>query len=185
MPINKILILGPQGSGKGTQAARLSQKLKIPALSMGQLLRDEVSLGGPLGEKIFGFISVGELVPDSVALEVLKMRLQQSDAGDGYILDGYPRNIKQYETFRTFDMPTDVLVIRVPKEETLARLRNRASLENRDDDTPELIEKRLNIYEIETKPVIDIYRKLGVLREVNGLGTQDEVEASICIMLGL
>lgn len=185
MPINKILILGPQGSGKGTQASRLSQKLGIPALSMGQLLRDEVTLGGPLGEKIAEIINAGNLVSDEVALDVLKKRLQLPDAEQGYILDGYPRNIKQYEAYKTFDVPTAVLVITVPKEETMARLASRAALEGRVDDTPELIEKRLNIYEADTKPVVDIYRELGVMREVNGIGTQDEVEANIHLMLGL
>jgi adenylate kinase len=185
MAVNKILILGPQGSGKGTQATKLSQKLGIPALSMGQLLRDEVALGGELGEKIGAIINAGNLVSDEVVLEVLKKRLQQPDAENGYILDGYPRNSQQYEAFKSFDVPTAVLVISVPREETMARLASRAALEGRVDDTPELIEKRLNIYEAETKPVVDIYRGLGVLREVNGLGTPAEVEASIHLALGL
>ncbi len=185
MAINKILILGPQGSGKGTQAGRLAQKLGIPALSMGQLLRDEVALGGELAKKIADIINVGNLVPDDIALEVLKKRLKQTDAANGYILDGYPRTIAQYEAYKTFDVPTAVLVVVVPKEETMARLAGRASLEGRVDDTPEFIERRLSLYEAETKPVIDIYRKQGIIREVNGLGTPDEVEANIHLVLGL
>lgn len=171
----KILILGPQGSGKGTQAQLLSEKLNIPALSMGQLLRDEVASGSDLGKKIEAIINRGELVSDDIALDVLKLRLQKKDAENGYVLDGYPRNFAQFQTFNNFDIPTALVVITVPQEETLKRLLKRAQIEARVDDNEETILKRLAIYNNDTKPIIDEYRKLGIVNEIDGLGTIEEV----------
>lgn len=176
---HKILVLGPQGSGKGTQANILSKKLNIPALSMGQLLRDEVASGSELGQKVDEIINRGELVSDDVALEVLKVRLQKSDAEGGYILDGYPRNMAQFRTFEGFDNPTALIVVTVPTEETLNRLLKRAEIEGREDDNEETIMKRLNIYHNDTEPIIEEYRKLGVVKEIDGVGTIEEVEKRI------
>lgn len=175
----KIFILGPQGSGKGTQANLLSQKLGIPALSMGQLLRDETASGSDLGKEIQDVINRGELVSDQLALQILKGRLSREDAKDGYILDGYPRNKAQYEAFASFDAPTAVLVITVPREESVARLMRRAQIEQRPDDTKEAIERRLEIYDQETKPIIDWYRAQGIVHEINGVGSLEDVEARI------
>lgn len=181
---HKILILGPQGSGKGTQAERLAKKLGIPALSMGQLLRDEIAFGTELGKKVEGTMNAGLLVSDVDALAVLAERLKKPDAVNGYILDGYPRNAAQYDAFETFDTPTAVLVIDVPREESLMRLTKRAQAENRADDTAEVISKRLAIYENDTKPIIDRFAQKGLLRTINGLGTMDEVESAIQEALG-
>lgn len=179
----KIFLLGPQGSGKGTQALRLSQKLGIPALSMGQLLRDEVSAKSELGVLIQGFIDRGELVPDDVALSVLKERLAKPDAEKGYILDGYPRNLAQYHTFETFDVPTAVIVLNVPREESLKRLMRRAEIEGRSDDMPELINRRLEIYENDTEPVIAEYAHLGLVHMIDGLGEMEDVEKRLDLAL--
>jgi adenylate kinase len=181
----KILLLGPQGSGKGTQAVRLSQKLGIPALSMGQLLRDEVASQSELGTLIQGFINRGELVPDGIALDVLKVRLAKPDAVLGYILDGYPRNRAQYKTFETFDVPTAVIVLNVPREESLKRLMRRAEIEGRSDDTPELINRRLEIYENDTEPVIAEYAKKELVHMIDGIGEMEDVEKRIDLALHL
>lgn len=183
--IHKILILGPQGSGKGTQAQLLAEKLDLPALSMGQLLRDEVASGSDLGKKIEEIINAGNLVSDDLALDVLKARLQKNGLGQGYILDGYPRNIAQYHTFQGFDTPTALIVITIPTEETLKRLLKRAQIEGRTDDNEETIMKRLEIYHNDTEPIIEEYRKLGVVKEIDGIGTIEEVQERINQALGV
>jgi len=181
--MKKILILGPQGSGKGTQAVRISQKLHIPALSMGQLLRDEVASGSELAQKISSFIDAGHLVPDDVALDVLKTRLEKDDCEHGYILDGYPRNIDQLNVYNEFDTPTDVLVIEVPKSVSMERLSIRAEVEGRADDTPELMAERLRVYHTETEPVIEKYKNENVAHFIDGVGSMEEVEERIDVAL--
>lgn len=182
----KILILGPQGSGKGTQASLLAERLGIPALSMGALLRDEVNSGSALGKEIDAIIhGQGKLVPDQTAAEVLKRRLVQADAAGGYVLDGYPRNIAQYNVSLDIVQPSHVLLIDVPAAESLARLSKRARLEGRVDDTTELINTRLNVYENETKPILEEYRRAGVLHEVDGIGSIDEISSRIAAVLGI
>ncbi len=182
----KILMLGPQGSGKGTQANLLAARLGVPALSMGQLLRDEVKSGSALGKEIDAIIhGEGKLVPDQTAAEVLKRRLNQSDAANGYVLDGYPRNIAQYTVSLQIVQPTHVLLVDVPRVESLARLSKRAQLEGRIDDTADLINIRLEVYENETKPILQEYRRAGVLHEVDGMGSVDEVAARIANVLAV
>lgn len=195
--MHKILLMGPQGSGKGTQAGRLSEHLGIPALSMGQLLRDEIASGSELGEKFDRILRAGELVSDEDAAEMLKRRLARPDTDNGYILDGYPRNLSQYNAF-DFDKPTHVLVIEIPRGESLNRLGGRLTCRGcgkvgamsdglkpgdacdcggewyqRDDDTPEAISRRLEIYENDTAPVITKYDDL--VRHIDGVGTKDEI----------
>lgn len=182
----KILLLGPQGSGKGTQATLLAKRLGVPALSMGALLREEIASGSDLGKEIDAIINgQGRLVPDQTAAEVLKRRLAQTDVAEGYVLDGYPRNAAQYKVSLDIVTPTHVLLIDVPREETMERLSSRARLEGRVDDTPELITTRLNVYENETKPILDEYRRAGVLHEIDGIGTVEEVAARVASALAL
>ncbi len=173
--MNKILILGPQGCGKGTQAALLAQKLSIPQLSMGQLLRETAKGTGPLADEIRALQKAGNLVPDKIAIQVLDARLTQSDTERGYILDGFPRNQEQFEAFEKYATPSIVLVIEVPPEVSLPRLMQRAELEHRVDDTPEIIQKRLKIYAEETRPIIRNYENRGLVRFVDGVGTIEEV----------
>ena len=182
----KILMLGPQGSGKGTQASLLAARLHVPALSMGQLLRDEIGSGSALGKDIDAIINgQGRLVPDQTAAEVLKRRLDEADAANGYVLDGYPRNAAQYHVSRAIVQPTHVLLIDVPRQESLARLSKRAKVEGRVDDTDELINTRLKVYEDETKPILDEYRREGVLYEINGMGSVEDVASRISAALGV
>jgi len=183
--MHKILILGPQGSGKGTQAQLLAGKLGVPAVSMGQLIRDVDGQEGPYAEEARKAIETGALVSDEVALELLKARLAKGDAQGGYIIDGYPRNLNQYAVYNEFDTPTAVLLIDVPREESMVRLVKRAELEGREDDTPDVIGNRLKIYEEETMPVVGEYQKQGVMKEVSGLGSREEVEARVAEAVGI
>lgn len=183
--MHKILILGPQGCGKGTQAALLAKKLGIPQLSMGQLLRETAKGTGPLADEIRGIQQAGKLVPDKIAIHVLDARLQESDTQRGYILDGFPRNDEQYKAFETYATPTMVLVIDVPPEVSLPRLVKRAELEHRVDDTPEVIQKRLKIYEEDTRPMIRHYEDQGLVRTVDGVGTVEEVADRINQIFGI
>jgi len=183
--MHKILILGPQGCGKGTQAALLSKKLGVPQLSMGQLLRETAKGTGPLADQIRGLQTAGSLVPDIIAIKVLDARLKQSDTNRGYILDGFPRNEEQFRAFEKYATPTIVLVIEVPPEVSLPRLIRRAELEHRVDDTPEVIAKRLKIYELDTRPMIRHYEDQGLVRFVDGVGTVEEVTERIKEVFGI
>lgn len=183
--MKRIVILGPQGSGKGTQANLLAERLGIPALSMGQMLRDEFATGSELGKRVQEAIEVGTLAKDEDALEVFQNRLKKDDAANGFLIDGYPRNMAQYEVSKDVLKPTDVLMVTIPREESMNRLMKRAELEGRIDDTPDIINNRLDIYEAETMPVLELYRQEGVLKEVDGLGTVEEVTARINEALGV
>ncbi len=183
--MHKILILGPQGCGKGTQAALLAKKLGIPQLSMGQLLRETAKGTSALAHQIRAIQQAGSLVTDEVAIQVLDARLQQPDTKRGYILDGFPRNEEQFRAFERYATPTMVLVIEVPPEVSIPRLAKRAEVEHRLDDTPEVIQKRLRIYEEETKPIIRHYEDRGLVRTVDGTGTIEEVEERINRVFGI
>lgn len=173
--MHRIVILGPQGSGKGTQAMILSNKIDVPALSMGQLMRDEVAAGTELGAIVKKSVDTGILAPDEVALEILLKRISQDDCKDGFIIDGYPRNMAQYNVFAEKMTPTQVIVIEVPREESMDRMLKRAKIEQRPDDDPAIMEERLNIYERETLPVLEEYEKQGLLKRVDGMGTVEQV----------
>lgn len=177
--MHRILILGPQGCGKGTQANILAERLHIPQISMGHLLRETAAGTGRLAEEVRAIQQAGKLVPGELTFRVLAERLAQPDVVDGYILDGMPRNEEQYIEFAKVITPTAVIVINVPREISLTRLLKRAQEEHRADDTPETIEQRLRIYENDTKPMLDHYRALGLVREVDGSGTIQEVADSI------
>ncbi len=205
----KILLMGPQGSGKGTQAELLSEKLGIPAFGIGQLLREEIAAKTEIGKEVEAILKSGNLVSDDIAAEVLKRRLKKPDTEKGYILDGYPRNAKQLAAFN-FDAPTHVLVIDVPDSESLKRLGGRltcdmcgkvysekyghkegdkcecgGTLKRRDDDTPEAISKRLKIYHNDTEPIIAEYEKKGLVHHINGVGSVLDVHRRILHALGL
>lgn len=197
--IHKILLIGPQGSGKGTQAELLAKELNIPAFGMGQLLRDEIAAGSEIGNQVDDIIKSGSLVSDQIAADVLKLRLSQPDTKSGYVLDGYPRNMDQYKAF-DFDTPNHVIVIDIPKDESLERLSGRLTcskcgkvystkdgskvgdkcecsgeLIQRADDTPKAIEKRLKIYSDDTEPVIEKYSEKDLVYRIDGVGSVEEV----------
>lgn len=180
MTLPRLLIIGPQGSGKGTQGARVAEAFRIPAISTGDVFRANVKEGTPLGQQVQAIIAAGDLVPDELTGAIVRDRLAQDDAAGGFLLDGYPRNIGQVGDLDAFlderDEPlTGVIELSVPREESIRRIALRAAEQGRSDDNDESIAKRLSIYESETAPILDVYRERGVAFEVDGVGTLDEV----------
>ena len=173
--MHRIFLLGPQGCGKGTQAVILSERLKIPQFSMGGLLREAAAETNELAGRIRAIQESGELVPGTVVAEVLRARLDRPDCVDGYILDGFPRNQDQYESYAKHNNPTAVIVIQVPREVSIERIASRSRIEHRTDDTPDAIRRRLEIYDQDTEPMINNYRAQGLVREVDGVGMVDDV----------
>ena len=180
MTLPRLLIIGPQGSGKGTQGARVAEAFRIPAISTGDVFRANVKEGTPLGQQVQAIIEAGDLVPDELTGAIVRDRLAQDDAAGGFLLDGYPRNIGQVGDLDAFlderDEPlTGVIELSVPREESIRRIALRAAEQGRSDDNDESIAKRLSIYESETAPILDVYRERGIVDAVDGVGTLDEV----------
>jgi len=176
----RIVILGPPGSGKGTQAALLRDQLGVAHISTGVLLREAVEQQTGLGKKAKSFMDAGDLVPDDLVLGLIEERLGQPDVARGFILDGYPRNLAQAEALDSvlerIGQPVDIAVsVTVNESEIVDRLSKRATEEGRSDDTEEVIRNRLRVYAEQTAPVAGHYQKRGQLREVNGMGSVDEV----------
>ncbi len=184
----RLLIVGPQGSGKGTQAERISEIYGIPAISTGDVFRGHIKGQTELGLKVKAVIESGELVSDELTFEVLRDRLNQGDTGSGFLLDGFPRNIAQVGLLdgylRERDEALDaVIVLDVPRGVSIDRLTQRAIEQGRTDDTTEVIENRLAIYERETEPILAIYRDHGVVDVVDGVGSLDAVTDRIVAAL--
>ncbi len=176
----RIVLLGAPGSGKGTQAALLQEQLDLPHVSTGVLLRTAVKNQTGLGLKAKAIMDRGELVPDDVMLKLIEERLGQPDAANGFILDGYPRNLSQAESLdallERLGQPVDEAIqIDVKAEQVVARIAKRASEEGRSDDSEEVVCKRLRVYEEQTAPVVGYYAERGLLSRVLGEGAIDEV----------
>jgi adenylate kinase len=176
----RIVILGAPGSGKGTQAALLVKELGLTHISSGELLRSAAKAGTELGLKAKSIIDRGELVSDEIMLGLIKERLSQPDVEDGFILDGYPRNIVQAGALdgllNDLNKPVDeALQIDVDVEMAIMRIARRAAKEGRSDDTEEVARNRMKIYSQQTAPVVDFYASKGVLTRVLGDGTAEEV----------
>lgn len=176
----RLVMLGPPGAGKGTQAKRLAQDLDIPHLSTGDMLRDAVKRDTPLGRKAKSIMESGELLPDDLVVSIMADALGQGPCQSGFLLDGFPRTegqavaLDRLLTQAALDLDR-VALLEVAEDELIARLSSRAAKEGRADDTKEVILRRLKVYEAVTKPVAAYYRKRGVLAEVDGVGTPDEV----------
>ena len=175
-----ILILGPQGSGKGTQAQRIAASYGIAHVATGDMLREAMAAGSELGLRVRPIYDAGELVPDELMIDLIRERLEQDDVVDGFILDGFPRTMAQAEALdemlREIVRPiTVVLQLDVPEEVCVERLSKRAQEEGRVDDTPEAIRTRLSLYRRETEPVIEHYRAQGNLVVIHGDRAVDEV----------
>jgi len=169
----KIIFLGSQGSGKSTQAKLAAKKLKLPVIEMGQLFRDKAASQDSESFQIKRALEVGVLVPDEIAIKTLQSRISQSDCGSGYILDGYPRNYAQIEGLEK-DIDK-VFYIKVSDQEGIQRLIRRA----RDDDNLPVVTKRLQVYHELTEPLLSYFRQRGILEEINGDRTIEEVAEDI------
>ena len=176
----RLVLLGAPGSGKGTQATRLREHLQVPHISTGELLRAAVASGSVLGLQAKAVMEAGNLVSDDIVLGMLEERLLKPDTGNGFILDGYPRNLAQARALDglldRIGQPADVAVqLDVTTELLVDRLSSRAKLEGRADDSPDAVRKRLAVYSEQTAPVVDFYRNQGKLACVHGEGGMDEV----------
>lgn len=179
----RVVLLGPPGAGKGTQALKLSEKLGIPQISTGDLFRKNISDGTPLGLDAKRYLDAGDLVPSYLTNALVEDRIGQADADDGFILDGYPRSVEQakalHDMLNARHLKLDaVLDFQVSEHELLARLADRG----RADDTEEVIHNRMNVYRAETEPLLEYYR--GELKTVDAVGAVDEVFARALRALG-
>ena len=184
MSARRLLLLGPPGAGKGTQAQRLVVRLGIPQIATGDMLRAAVAAGTPVGRKARSFMEAGRLVPDEVVIGVAEERLSQPDARQGFILDGFPRTVGQAEALDRMLPKLGVslercVALAVDPDRLLERLLKRAEIEGRADDNEAAIRERMREYQAKTRPLLDYYRQRGVLREVDGVGTMDEVAERI------
>jgi adenylate kinase len=179
-----ILFLGPQGAGKGTQAKRISQAYGIPQIATGDMLRDAMAAGTELGQRVKPIYDSGQLVPDDLMIELVRERLGQPDARDGFILDGFPRTIAQAEALdemlAEIGRPLDV-VLELQLDDAVAteRMLRRAAEEGRTDDTPEAIQKRLALYHELTEPLVAHYLPTGKVVGIHGDRSVDDVYAEI------
>lgn len=183
--MTRMLIVGPQGSGKGTQATLVSEKLGIVAISTGDIFRANIKGETELGKEAKKYVDAGDLVPDSLTNRLVEDRLSWDDAAEGFLLDGYPRNRTQAVTLEEIlgrlGVELDaVLELTADTDELTERLKHRAETEGRDDDADEtVIRRRLELFEKETRPMIDEYKTRGLVKQVDGLGSVDEVNARI------
>lgn len=173
-----IIIFGPPGAGKGTQAEKMKNHFEIPHLSTGNIFRENIKNETPLGKKVKSILDAGELVPDETVVDLVKDELSKSKYDDGVILDGFPRTVAQAEALDKFfeenDKQIDAFVtLSVPEEELVNRILSRG--EGRSDDTPEKVKNRLNVYHKETAPVLNYYKEKGAVKEIDGVGSIDEI----------
>ncbi|MGH2784781.1 MAG: adenylate kinase [Actinomycetota bacterium] len=203
----RIVLLGPPGAGKGTQAVRLAERYEVPHVSTGDILRFVVAWQTDIGMRAKSFMDEGELVPDELVLELLRIRLAQDDARVGFVLDGFPRTLPQAEALdkilaeigHAIDValdlrvPTELIVLRLsarascptcgrtynllggPPKDDMKCNRDGSPLFQRDDDRPEVIQQRLGVFQRQTYPLVKYYEERGLLRAVEGVGSEDEV----------
>jgi adenylate kinase len=180
----KLIIMGPPGAGKGTQAKKIAAKLDIPAISTGDIFRQNVSDETELGVEAKRYMDNGDYVPDELTNKMVRDRLAEGDAADGFLLDGYPRTLAQVDELD--DMLGDrghaldaVLVLTVDEDEVVHRMTKRAQDEGRSDDTEEVIRHRQEVYGEQTAPLIEVYDDRGLLVRVDGMGEVDEVTSRV------
>lgn len=208
-----IILLGPPGAGKGTQALRIAERLSLPHVATGDLFRENLSKGTDLGQRAKGFMEAGKLVPDELVLEMLFDRVSKPDCEGGYLLDGFPRTLPQAKalTERLADQPTRTLSLEVPDELLVDRASGRllckscthihhatfsppktegvcdscgGELYRRKDDEPEVVKQRLVVFHEETQPMIDYYSERGSLETIDGTQSPDDVFAALIALLG-
>ena len=182
--MTRLLIVGPPGAGKGTQSARLTEQFGIPAIATGDIFRANIKNQTPLGVEVKAIVDAGDYVPDSLTNALVTHRLEEEDALDGFLLDGYPRTLDQIafldDLLAKRGQGLDAVIQLVAdQEEVVTRLRKRAIEQGRTDDTEEAIRHRQEVYARETAPLIPVFRERGILIEVDGLGDIDEVSTRI------
>ena len=179
-----LLVLGPQGAGKGTQAKRIAAEYEIPHISTGDMFRAAIASGTELGKRVEPILATGKLVPDEITIALIRERLAQPDAVDGFVLDGYPRNIPQADALDAMlgeiDRELDaVLFFDLSDDVATERMLRRAEDEGRADDTPGVIAERLRTYHEHTQPVVEHYRTTGRLVPLHAGRTVDEVWSEV------
>jgi adenylate kinase len=184
----RLLIMGPPGAGKGTQAERIAEHYGIPAISTGDIFRAMKTADTPLARQVRAIMESGGYVSDEITNEIVKDRLAQPDCQKGFLLDGYPRTLQQVGTLDDYlaetGRPLDAVIsLLADTDEVVARLLRRAEIDGRSDDNEETIRVRLQVYAEQTEPLLDVYRSRGVLVEVDGLGPIDEVSERIFVAL--
>jgi len=180
----RLLIVGPPGAGKGTQAARIAERFAIPTISTGDIFRANIANETELGKRVKQIVDAGDYVPDSLTNELVTDRLADADATTGFLLDGYPRTPEQVRYLDTLlsshgHKLDAVLRLVADQDEIVRRLRKRALEQGRADDSEEAIRHRQDVYQRETAPVLEMFREQGLLIEVDGLGSVDEVSDRI------
>jgi len=180
----RLLIMGPPGAGKGTQAKFIADHFGIPAISTGDIFRANVSQGTPLGVEAKRYMDAGEYVPDEVTNKMVRNRIDEPDAAQGFLLDGYPRTLAQVEELDgmikfTGHQLDAVVVLTVDSEEIIQRLLQRAQTEGRADDTEDVIRRRQEVYVEQTQPLIEVYKSRGLVHEIDGLGEVEDVTKRI------
>lgn len=178
----RLLIIGPPGAGKGTQAGKIAERYGVPAISTGDIFRANIKGGTELGKQVQAIIEQGELVPDSLTNDIVADRLTQPDAVAGFLLDGYPRTVDQvYALDGMLDGSSldAVVLIEADADEVVARLLKRAQVEGRADDTEEVIRHRQDVYAAQTAPLVELFSERGILVSVNGIGSVDAVAERI------
>jgi adenylate kinase len=188
--MTRLVLLGPPGAGKGTQAARLAETLRVPAISTGDIFRANVKEGTELGVTAKRYMDAGEYVPDSVTNAMVADRLAQPDAAAGFLLDGYPRTAEQVEeldrVLASGSASLDrVVEITADTDEVVARLLRRAQEQGRSDDTEDVIRRRLEVYAEQTAPLSALYEQRGLLVRVDGMGAVDDVTARLVDAIGV
>ena len=186
----RIVLMGPPGAGKGTQAAVVSERLGIPHISTGDIFRANVAGGTPLGVEAKGFMDAGDYVPDSLTNLMVRDRLAQPDAARGFLLDGFPRTVSQVDEL--VDMLGSsgasldhVVELTVDTDEVVARLVKRAAEQGRSDDTEDVVRRRQQVYTDQTAPLIEVYESLGLLVRVDGMGSVEDVTARVLTAFGV
>jgi adenylate kinase len=184
-----LLVLGPQGAGKGTQAKRIAAEYEIPHVSTGDMFREAIAAESDLGRQVAPILASGALVPDDVTVALIRERLGAPDAAAGFALDGFPRNLAQAEALDEMlgdiDRSLDaILFFDLPDPIAIERMLKRAAEENRPDDTPEVIARRLEIYHSDTEPVVEYYRATGKLVPLHAERPVEQVWAEISAALG-
>jgi adenylate kinase len=179
-----LLLLGVQGSGKGTQAKRLAAEYGLEHLSTGDMLRQAIAEQTDLGRRVKPILEAGDLVPDDLMIELIRKRLEAPEAANGFILDGFPRTMAQADALDSMlaevDRPLSVVLeLQVPDDVAIQRLQKRAAEEGRSDDTPEAIANRIDLYHRETKPLVSHYRLAGNLVGIHGDRSENEVFSEI------